>query len=258
MLIDTHCHVDQFPSPENVVRECESNRMRVIAVTSLPSHYAMAADRLRKHPLVTAALGLHPLSASRGLRELSTFKRLARITDFIGEIGLDFSRHGKDTRGIQERVFEEILQVIKDRPRFITLHSRGAEKAVLAGLRRNGIRGAIFHWFTGSAQELDAVLEAGHHVSINPAMLGSESGRLVICSTPKNRVLVESDAPLAKVDGRASSPNDVALVYEELAKKWQLSLGETIETIRGTFTRITDQFKIPHGTSDSPMNSRAK
>jgi len=245
VLIDTHCHVDQFPSPETVVRECESNRMRVIAVTNLPSHYAMAADRLRKHRLVTPALGLHPLSASRGLRELSTFKRLAHVADFIGEIGLDFSRHGKDTRGIQERVFEEILQGIKDRPRFITLHSRGAEKAVLDGLTRNGIRGAVFHWFTGSAQDLAAVLEAGHYVSINPAMIGSESGRLVIDSAPKNLVLVESDAPLAKVNGRASSPNDVALVYEELAKKWQLSLGETIETIRGSFRRITDQFKVP-------------
>ena len=245
MLIDTHCHVDQFPSPETVVRECESNRMRVIAVTNLPSHYAIAADRLRKHPLVSAALGLHPLSASRGLRELSSFKRLAHVADFIGEIGLDFSRQGKDTRGIQERVFEEILQVIKDRPRFITLHSRGAEKAVLEGLTRNGIRGAIFHWFTGSARDLFAVLEAGHYVSINPAMLGSESGGLVIDSAPKNKVLVESDAPLAKVNGRASSPKDVALVYEELAKKWKLSLGETGETIRGNFTHITDQFKIP-------------
>jgi TatD DNase family protein len=252
VLIDTHCHVDQFPSPETVVRECESNRMRVIAVTNLPSHYAMAADRLRKHPFVTAALGLHPLSASRGLRELSTFKRLAHVADFIGEIGLDFSRHGKDTRGIQERVFEEILQAIKDRPRFITLHSRGAEKAVLEGLIRNGIHGAIFHWFTGSAQDLAAVVEAGHHVSINLAMLGSESGRLVIDSTPKNMILVESDAPLAKVNGRVSSPNDVALVYEELAKKWQLSLGETIETIRGTFTRITDQFEISHVSPVAP------
>jgi len=258
VLIDTHCHVDQFPSPETVVRECESNRMRVIAVTNLPSHYSMAADRLRKHPLVTAALGLHPLSASRGLRELSTFKRLAHVADFIGEIGLDFSRHGKDTRGIQERVFEEILQVIKDRPRFITLHSRGAEKAVLEGLRRNGIRGAIFHWFTGSAQDLAAVLDAGHYVSINPAMLGSESGRFVIDSAPKNLVLVESDAPLSKIDGRPSSPNDIVVVYEELAKKWQLSIGETVDVIRGTFTRITGQFKVPHVAIGSPMNSKGK
>ena len=242
MLIDTHCHVDQFPSPESVVHECEADRIRVIAVTNLPSHFAMAADRLQAHSMVTAALGLHPLFVTQGLRELSTFKRFAASADFIGEIGLDFSRHGKDTSGVQERVFDEILQVIKDRPRFITLHSRGAENAVLEGLKRNEIRGAVFHWFTGSARNLAAVLDAGHYVSINPAMLGSESGRRVVDSAPQNQVLAESDAPLAKVNGRPSSPKDVALVYAELAKKWKVSVGETIDILGDTFKRITCQF----------------
>jgi len=133
MLIDTHCHIDQFPSPEDVIRQCETGGLRVVAVTNLPSHFAIAADRLRKHPLVSPALGIHPLSASKGIRELAAFKRMAPYADFIGEIGLDFSRHGEASKSIQERVFEEVLGAITDRPRFITLHSRGAEGAVLEG-----------------------------------------------------------------------------------------------------------------------------
>ncbi len=70
-------------------------------------------------------------------------------------------------------------------------------------------------------------------------MLESASGRRVIDAAPKGSVLVESDAPLARIRARPSSPNDVSLVYEELARKWQLSLEEAVETIRGTFTRIT-------------------
>ena len=124
MLIDTHCHIDQFPSPQDVIRECETSGLRVVAVTNLPSHFAVAADRLRKHPLVSPALGIHPLSASEGIRELAAFKRMAPHTNFIGEIGLDFSRHGGASKTIQERVFEEVLRAIQDRPRFITLHSR--------------------------------------------------------------------------------------------------------------------------------------
>ncbi len=82
MLIDTHCHIDQFASPEDVVRECQTGGLRVVAVTNLPSHFALAADRLRKYPLVSPALGIHPLSASEGIRELVAFKRMAPPRQF--------------------------------------------------------------------------------------------------------------------------------------------------------------------------------
>lgn len=242
MLIDTHCHVDQFPSPEEVVRECAKQQLRVIAVTNLPSHFELATERLRGHRFVTAALGLHPLLVTQGIRELPAFRRLVRHADYIGEVGLDFSRHGSETRALQERVFEQVLQAIKDRPRFITLHSRGAEKAVVEGLKRNGICGAIFHWFTGSARSLSAVINDGHYLSINPAMLSSQSGRRVIKAAPKDMVLVESDGPFAKVGGRPGCPHDVTLVYSALAKEWQMTLEAAIETVSCNFTRITDHF----------------
>src|SRR4051794_37096360 len=104
MLIDSHCHIDQFQSPETVVRECVTHGIRVIAVTYLPSHFAMASDRLRENSFVTPALGMHPLFVSQGVRELATFKRMAFSANFIGEIGLDFSPAGKASAGLQEKV----------------------------------------------------------------------------------------------------------------------------------------------------------
>jgi len=238
MLIDTHCHIDQFPSPEDVIRECQTSGLRVVAVTNLPSHFAVAADRLRKHPLVSPALGIHPLSASEGIRELAAFKRMAPHANFIGEIGLDFSRQGEASKSIQERVFEEVLRAIQDRPRFITLHSRGAEGAVLEGLRRHGIKAAVFHWFSGPAKVLDNVFADGHFVSINPAMLASASGQRIIAQSPRERVLVESDGPFTKVKGNICKPADVALVYKSLAARWNLSMEEVIYTVKVNFERI--------------------
>ena len=238
MLIDTHCHIDQFPSPEDVIRECETSGLRVVAVTNLPSHFAIAADRLRKHPLISPALGMHPLSASEGIRELAAFKRMAPHANFIGEIGLDFSRHGDASKTIQERVFEEVLRAIQDRPRFITLHSRGAEESVLERLRRHRIKAAVFHWFSGPAKILDDVLNQGHFVSINPAMLSSASGQRVIAQSPRERVLVESDGPFTKVQGNICKPADVALVYKFLAARWNVSMEEMIYTVKVNFERI--------------------
>jgi len=244
MLIDTHCHIDQFSSPEDAVRECETSGVRVVAVTNLPSHFAVAADRLREHPLVSAALGIHPLSAKEGMREMAAFKRMAPHANFIGEIGLDFSRYGEATKSIQEHVFEEILSVIRDRPRFITLHSRGrAEKAVLEGLRRHEIKAAVFHWFSGPAKVLDEVFTEGHFISINPAMLSSAKGERIIAQSPRDRILIESDGPFAKVQGKSCKPNDVLLVYKFLADRWKISIEEVILCIKNNFERITDTFR---------------
>jgi len=245
MLIDTHCHIDQFPSPEDEVQECERNSLRVVAVTNLPSHFAVAADRLREHKLVTAALGMHPLSVTKGIRELAAFKRMAPHVNFIGEIGLDYSRHGMVSKNIQERLFEEILCTIQDRPRFITLHSRGAEAAVLDGLRRHGIKSAVFHWFTGTGKVLDDVFAAGHFVSINPAMLSSASGSRVIAQSPRDRILIESDGPFTRVQGKICKPMSVTLVYQALADRWKISFEEVIFCIKTNFDKIVNEFSSP-------------
>lgn len=242
MLIDTHCHIDQFPSPEDVVRECERSALRVVAVTNLPSHFTIAADRLRGNKFVSAALGMHPLFATDGIRELASFKRMAPYSNFIGEIGLDYSRQGMASKSIQEQVFEEVLCAIHDRPRFITLHSRRAESAVLERLRRHAIKAAVFHWFSGSANVLEDVLAEGHFVSINPAMLSSASGQRVIAQAPRDRILVESDGPFAKVRDQVCNPASVALVYQNLAARWNVSNEAAVACIKANFERILANF----------------
>lgn len=228
-----------------MVRECEKSELRVVAVSNLPSHFAVAADRLRGHTFVSAALGMHPLAAREGIRELAAFKRMAPYANYIGEIGLDFSAQGKASKSIQERVFEQVLHTISDRPRFITLHSRGAERAVLEALSRHGIRAAVFHWFSGSEAVLDELLSEGHFVSINPAMLNSNRGRRVIARSPQEQTLVETDGPFAKTQGRSCTPSDVSLVYQCLSTRWKTSIEEVECRIGTNFERIVDLIESP-------------
>lgn len=241
MLIDTHCHIDQYPHPEEVIQECERSALCVVAVTNLPSHFVIAADKLRRHKLVFAALGMHPLFAAKGIRELAAFKRIAPHSNFIGEIGLDYSRQGMASKNIQDRVFEEVLSTIQDRPRFITLHSRGAEAAVLDGLRRHGIKAAVFHWFSGSLKLLEEIFAEGHFVSINPAMLSSANGQRVIAQSPKERILIESDGPFTKIAGRVCKPTSVALVYQSLAARWDASVEIVADCIKSNYESIVSR-----------------
>lgn len=236
-MIDTHCHIDRFPVPLDLSRECERNSIRVVAVTNLPSHYELALPHLKGFRCVVPSLGIHPLSAADGKRELGRFRKLAPGADYIGEIGLDFSRAGMASKAVQESVFEEVLECVSDRPRFITLHSRGAANSVLAALQRHGIESAVFHWFSGTSSEFDAVLAAGHLVSFNPAMLRSAKALRFLQAAPLNRILAESDGPYAKADGKPCQPKTIAEVYEAAAKTHQVSQAEIVEQMRLNFVR---------------------
>jgi len=238
MLIDTHCHIDQYPEPERMVRECEQHGVRVVAVTYFPTNFGIAADKLRGHPLISAALGMHPLFASKAIRQLSAFKRMAPFADFIGEVGLDFSPQGISSRALQERVFDEVVQTICDRQRFVTLHSRRAEKTVLDKLSEFEVKRVVFHWFSGTSAQLRRVLDAGHLVSINPAMLHSSSGKEVLSFAPPEQVLVESDGPFARVGDEPCRPTGLSAVYQALATMWKLKEEAVAERIKRTFEEL--------------------
>lgn len=237
MIIDTHCHVDHFPNPEGLVDECERLRLKTIAVTNLPSHFEMALPHLRGKAYVTAALGMHPMCAKEALPERSYFRRFAAQADYIGEVGLDFSRHGKTTSDVQEKVFEFVLDAISDRPRFVTIHSRGAERAVLDALRRHGIQRAVFHWFSGPDSAHAELVSAGHFLSVNPAMLKTAKGRRFLETTPLDQILAESDGPFARIEGKSIGPLQVSVVYEEIARLHKLSRAEAEECLESNFQR---------------------
>ena len=109
---------------------------------------------------------------------------------------------------------------------------------VLDALLRHKVRNAVFHWFTGPDKDLHAVLDEGHYISINPAMLPTERGRRVIAFSPRNRVLVESDGPFARIGGTPSRPTNIAIVYGALAESWSVSLLQAIDLVAFNFDQI--------------------
>lgn len=220
-MIDAHCHVDLYTHPERVLRESDAAGLTIIAVTNLPSHYHQGLPHVTRYRRVRLALGLHPLLVEQHTRaELELFTRWVNTTSYIGEVGLDFSQQGKLTVDRQLMSFKFVLERIRDRPRFLTLHSRGAEVEVLNLLAESGIRGGVFHWYSGPKALIPRLVEAGHYFSINPAMILSKRGQEIIKRLPPNRVLTETDGPYLQVEGRPAIPKDVQRCYTVLATLW--------------------------------------
>jgi TatD DNase family protein len=239
-LIDTHCHVDQFDSPESVALAAEQNRIFTIAVTNLPSHYRIARERLAGLRYVTPALGMHPLAARQHATEMPLFHELVASAHFIGEVGLDFSPQGRRTADEQIATFEEVIRSVVTPFRVVTLHSRGAEGEVLSCLERNGAGPMIFHWFSGPKRLLEQVVAAGHYIAINPAMISTQKWQRLAQAVPRDRILTETDGPFAKQNAKPAVPLDVKYVIEWLAAQWHCSLAETEIIVKQNFAQLRD------------------
>lgn len=234
--VDTHCHLDLLPDPAQALDRAPDTI--VVAVTELPSRYRLLSTRFRGEPRVRVAIGLHPLrAATAGALEEGLLVRQLDGTDYVGEVGLDFSKHGRETQRAQLRVFERLLAEPTLRRKVVSVHSRGADLAAIERLRGARVR-AILHWYTGSRGLLDDALSAGMYFSINPSMLRSEKGRAVIAALPIDRVLTESDAPFARMNGATSAPSDIASVVTTLAAKWDMTVDNARQVVHENFLSL--------------------
>ncbi len=249
-MIDTHCHLDLYRDPLKVAREAERKNILTVAVTNLPSHFAAGRPHVRDLRSVRLALGLHPLLTDRhSPEEFRSFERLLAKTSYVGEVGLDRSREGSGTFKKQLASFRFVLDTMGAAPRFLTLHSRGAEPEVLELLAEYGVSGAVFHWYSGPMALVDEIVSAGHYLSVNPAMVRSKNGRKIVERTPRDRVLTETDGPHLLVGRRPAEPTDVAQVLRYLAEVWNSSRRETERRVSSNLDAVLDPVRQWQGKS---------
>lgn len=230
-FVDSHCHVDRFDDPQQILADARRAGVVTVFVTEVPSQFQLLSTQLRGIDLVRLALGFHPLARTRDVAlEMSLFARLLDRTDYIGEIGLDFSEQGRDTRTQQIDVFERILADRRVTTKVLTVHSRRAEKDTIERLVGAGVS-AILHWYSGPLELIDRALDGGLYFSINPAMLRSRNGRQIVARLPRERVVTETDGPYTKVLGQPARPSDVPSLVAELATFWEIEAAEARELV---------------------------
>ena len=244
MLLDTHCHIDRFPDPLALSNECEKQRIFTVAVTHLPSHYEMAVQHLSAFQYVKPALGFHPLAVADNLHELSSFESLLRNAEFVGEVGLDYSKQGLASKEMQMEAFRRIVEALSAMPRLVTIHSRKSAADVLAILNDNKISKAILHWYSDSVSVLRNAISSGHYFSVNTAMLQSKSGQAVIDLVPRNRLLTETDGPYVKAVRKPAEPSDVRIVLDGIANRWGVEAESVEEQVTNNFRELCDSLSI--------------
>jgi TatD DNase family protein len=237
-MLDCHCHLDRFEDPVRLAAQASARDVFIVAVTALPSHFQMGLSHVQKLNRVRLAIGLHPLAAAEHERERVLFCDLLPQTSFVGEVGLDFSREGRGTKQIQTDTFRLVAEKIAGSPKFISLHSRGAETAVLDTLTEFQVTHTVFHWFSGPLGVLDEVVRQGHFFSVNPAMTRSAKGKAIIERIPPERVLTETDGPYVDCCSEPAKPWHVECVEQFLSSTWNCTPDDARSRIWSNFRRL--------------------
>lgn len=239
-MIDFHAHLDLYPDPQAVARECIARGIYVLSVTTTPSAWSGTAALTKGTPRIRTALGLHPQIAHERKGELPLFERLLPKVRYVGEIGLDggpeYRRYWPD----QEHVFSRVLSLCaRAGGRVMTIHSRRAVTQVLDALATEpGAGMAILHWFSGTQRELTRAVDLGCWFSVGPAMLAGDKGRALAAKMPRDRVLTETDGPFAQVDGRAAWPWDADRAVQALSQIWSEPVNMVQRQLGGNLRRL--------------------
>ena len=222
-LIDTHFHLDYYKNHSDLYNSINTLKQYTLCVTNSPEIFESCVDMYKESKYVKFALGYNPKVISEHRFYNDNFDKCLKRTKYIGEVGLDFSGDNIKTRESQVEAFKYICDMAFKHNKILSIHSRNAEVEVLNILRANKVKYAIIHWYTGPLELVDEFIKEGYYFSINPNMVNSKKGCSIISKIPKNKILVESDGPFGKVNGKKIEPKDLKRVYEVINNRLNIS-----------------------------------
>lgn len=257
-LIDTHCHLTFEPLAGEVPGVIERSRAAgvtgwITVGTSLEdSRRAIELAAMYEH--MYAAIGIHPHEAKDGdAAALTELKRLAKQEKVValGETGLDF-HYNFSKQPDQARVFAAHLEIARETGLPVVVHSRNAfdETVEILDCSGRGLKGVVFHCFSGSAEQAQQLLDRGYYLSFTGVVTfkNAEATRAAARVVPLDRLMVETDAPYMSPEPvRKQKPNEPALMVYT-AKLLADLKGVNLDNLAQATTRnAIEFFGLPEG-----------
>lgn len=234
-MIDTHCHLydEKLGDPAAEVQQAAEAGVDRLVVIGTDDDTSRRAVELADHFAgVYATVGWHPNYSANYPGDLATIRELARHPKVVGlgEMGLDF-HWDFATLEQQERCLRDQLALARELDLPIVFHAREATGALLDFLEPDPPSSFVMHCFSGTTQEAQRALEMGGFLGVDGPITYPKSVDLrnLVASTPRDRWLIETDAPyLAPVPhrGKVNHPAYVSLVCAAVAEAWGVSVAE--------------------------------
>ncbi len=222
-----------------------------------------SAEMAAREPRLLAAVAIHPNEApaydaagtlDAAIAEIAELAARPRVRA-VGETGLDFFRTPPEGRAAQHRSFEAHIEIAKTHDLAMQIHDRDAHDAVIETLLRVGAPArTVFHCFSGDAAMAKLCADQGWYLSFagNVTFKNAQNLRDALEVIPRDRILVETDAPfLTPIPhrGRPNSPYLVPITLRFMADH----LGTDVAMLAAQVSSTTEQV---YGSWDAEPVSR--
>ena len=206
-LIDTHAHLD-FPelySKLDVIIENAKNQnvLKIITISTNLNKIEKIIKISNDNDIVYFTVGIHPNEVLKD----ENYDNYSLISDIsnnlkcvgIGECGLDY-HFGNEDKDKQKLSFITQIKVARDKKLPLIIHSRDADEDMIDILQdeyKKGAFKAILHCFSSGKDLALCGLDLGFYISFS-GIVTFKSAKLIqeiACIVPKDRILVETDAP---------------------------------------------------------------
>ncbi|MBU2575840.1 TatD family hydrolase [Patescibacteria group bacterium] len=269
MLIDTHCHLS-FKAYnrdwKDVVKRARDAGVQMITVGAARDTSEKAVTIAKEADGVFASIGCHPTHAQDEEFDFDWYMSQADNPKVvaIGECGVDYfhidpesSDGASETRReeilkAQEELFFKHLKIAKEKDLPVILHTRdsnhgpsGVAYEHLYGLVKDfGYTRCVVHCFGGSWKWAEKFLDLGLMISFTGIVSfknASPELRDVVRNTPKDKFMIETDAPYLAPEPYRGKQNEPAYV-EYVAKAIAQIRGVSYDDIASETTKNAKKF----------------
>ncbi|WP_027169406.1 TatD family hydrolase [Mesorhizobium sp. WSM3224] len=263
MLVDSHCHLD-FPDFAEeraavVARALAAGIGRMVTISTRVKRFEQILQIAETFDEVYCSVGTHPHNAAEELDV--TADELVRLSGHpkvvaIGEAGLDYF-YDHAPRDAQAESFRTHIAAARRTGLPLVIHARDADDDMASILEDETGKGAfpfILHCFSSGRRLAEVGVALGGYVSFSGILTFKNSAELraIAAGVPRDRLLVETDAPyLAPIPhrGKRNEPAYVANTAKVLAETIGVSEAEIADITTGNFFQLFTKMPRPDMTA---------
>ena len=222
MLVDSHCHLD-FPNfaedlPNVLARARAAGVTRMVTISTRVAKARTYEALSEAHPEIWHTIGTHPDGAGEEPDvPAETIAGIAKAHPRcvgIGEAGLDYHYPDGAPEAVQERVLRAHIEAARLAGLPLVIHARDAddhmERVLTDEMGKKPFR-AVLHCFSSGRRLAEVGIELGLSISFSGIVTFRRSHELraLALKVPRDRLLVETDAPFLAPEphrGRTNEP----------------------------------------------------
>ena len=245
MLVDSHCHLDFPDFAEDrdgvVARALAAGVGTMVTISTRVRRFDQIRTIAEAYPQIFCSVGTHPHNAAEEIdvtaAELVSLAKHPRVVA-IGEAGLDYF-YDRSPRDAQAQGFRTHIAAARETRLPLVIHARDADDDIASILEEETGKGAfpfVLHCFSSGRRLAERGVALGGYVSFSGILTFRKSDELrdIARGVPKDRLLVETDAPFLAPMPHRGKTNEPAFVVHTAAV-----LAETIGVTPDEIARIT-------------------